>query len=490
MVERGDHSCSNWGEQRHRLRGLQQFAIAGLRVVLTARDADRGQEAHQKLKHEGLQNISFHQLDVTDAVSRTCFASWLLREHGGFNILQDHGSKGFILWYGSAKACIETNYYGAKYITQALLPLARHSDQGARFINVGSVMGQLTNLRNAKLQRELACLECLSEAVIEGMLDKYLNDVKQHAWGDKSWPLKFSCYKMSKIALHAYTRLLATQLEKGFPDKMIFVNCVDLGPMRTDITAGMGKLSPSEGAKNISEVVFSRKWWNEETVAVVTGRNKGIGFEVCKQFAIAGLRVVLTARDADRGQEAHQKLKHEGFQNICFHQLDVTDAVSHLQEGLFCFETNYYGAKYITQALLPLARHSDQGARIINVGSVMGQLTNLRNAKLQRECLSEAVIEGMLDKYLNDVKQHAWGDNKIALHAYTRLLATELEKGFPDKMIFLNCVDPGPVRTDITAGMGKLSPSEGAENIVWVALLPCEECRSGKFFSVKKLAKY
>ncbi|KAH7299424.1 hypothetical protein KP509_24G010800 [Ceratopteris richardii] len=286
----------------------KQFAIAGLRVVLTARDADRGQEAHQKLKHEGFQNISFHQLDVTDAVSRTCFASWLLREHGGFNILifkkvfsvsfgllagtdeerfllpydvhvnnaaingvaidevylkenninlkdflwkQDHGSKGFILWYGSAKACIETNYYGAKYITQALLPLVRHSDQGARIINVGSVMGQLTNLRNAKLQRELARLECLSEAVIEGMSDKYLNDVKQHAWGDKSWPLKFSCYKMSKIALHAYTRLLATQLEKGFPDKMIFVNCVDPGPVRTDNTAGMGKFSPSEGAENI-----------------------------------------------------------------------------------------------------------------------------------------------------------------------------------------------------------------------------------------------
>ncbi|KAH7299416.1 hypothetical protein KP509_24G010400 [Ceratopteris richardii] len=164
---------------------------------------------------------------------------------------QDHGSKGFIFGYGSAKACIETNYYGAKYTTQALLPLVRHSDQGARIINVGSVMGLLTNLRNAKLQQELTRLECLSEAVIEGMLDKYLNDVKQHTWEDKSWPLKFSCYKMSKIALHTYTRLLATQLENEFPDKKFFVNCVDPGPVRTDITLGMGNLSPSEGAENI-----------------------------------------------------------------------------------------------------------------------------------------------------------------------------------------------------------------------------------------------
>ncbi|KAH7299429.1 hypothetical protein KP509_24G010900 [Ceratopteris richardii] len=258
----------------------KQFATAGLKVVLTARDTQRGQEALQTLKHQGFENVSFHQLDITDEGSCAAFASWLFRQHGGFDVLvnnagingiivdevyvkennikvedllgkEGQGTKGFIVEYESAKACIETNYYGTKYITQALLPLLRFSAQGARIVNVGSSMGQLSNLRCPKLQQELSDLEQLSEAYLDELLDRYLNDVKQQSWEDKCWPLKFPSYKMSKIALHAYTRLLATQLEKEFSDGKVFVNCVDPGSVREDIAGVMTKVSAPECAENV-----------------------------------------------------------------------------------------------------------------------------------------------------------------------------------------------------------------------------------------------
>jgi (+)-neomenthol dehydrogenase len=63
-------------------------------------------------------------------------------------------------------------------------------------------------------------------------------------------------------------------------------------------------------------------------VAVVTGGNKGIGLEVCRQLAGAGVTVVLTARDEARGAAAAERLKALGLPDVLFHQLDITDAPS------------------------------------------------------------------------------------------------------------------------------------------------------------------
>ncbi|KAF3949569.1 hypothetical protein CMV_024570 [Castanea mollissima] len=60
-------------------------------------------------------------------------------------------------------------------------------------------------------------------------------------------------------------------------------------------------------------------------IAVVSGGNKGIGFEICRQLASNGIRVVLTARDVRRGNEAIEKLKAAGYSDVVFHQLDVMD---------------------------------------------------------------------------------------------------------------------------------------------------------------------
>ncbi|KAH7289975.1 hypothetical protein KP509_30G026400 [Ceratopteris richardii] len=203
--------------------------------------------------NEGFQTISFQQLDVSNKASVADFASWISQEYGHVDILVNNAGTngvyvdeiyvkennmkledllGFIVEYESAKACVETNYYGAKHVIGALLPLLRSSSRGARIINVGFY---LDNFMPSKLQQELEDLDHLSEALIDQ-------------------PLKFPSYKMSKIALHAYTRLLATQLEKDVPK--VFVNCVHLGFVRTDITSGMGNISAQEGAENIVRVAL------------------------------------------------------------------------------------------------------------------------------------------------------------------------------------------------------------------------------------------
>jgi (+)-neomenthol dehydrogenase len=63
-------------------------------------------------------------------------------------------------------------------------------------------------------------------------------------------------------------------------------------------------------------------------IAVVTGANKGIGFEICKQLASNGVKVILTARDEKRGNEAVEIIKSAGYSDVIFHQLDVGDMAS------------------------------------------------------------------------------------------------------------------------------------------------------------------
>ncbi len=151
-------------------------------------------------------------------------------------------------------------------------------------------------------------------------------------------------------------------------------------------------------------------------IAVVTGGNRGIGFETCRQIAKRGMKVVLAARDEARGRAAAQRLRDEGL-DVDPVRLDVADDQSVRQFAEFVrktygrvdvpvnnagimidtkdsrsegaasvlkakvetirttMETNAYGALRVTQALLPLMPRD--GARIINVSSGMGQLTDM-----------------------------------------------------------------------------------------------------------------
>ncbi|MGH9901300.1 MAG: SDR family NAD(P)-dependent oxidoreductase, partial [Pyrinomonadaceae bacterium] len=148
-------------------------------------------------------------------------------------------------------------------------------------------------------------------------------------------------------------------------------------------------------------------------VALVTGANKGIGFETARQLARQGVTVLLGARDEGRGREAEAKLKAEGL-DVSFIRLDVDDAATHeaaaklieedfgrldilvnnaaiaideFKDGVLVpagetpldvyrktFDTNFFNLIALTQALLPLVKKSEAG-RIVNLSSVLGSLT-------------------------------------------------------------------------------------------------------------------
>ncbi|KAI6702470.1 hypothetical protein NL676_011606 [Syzygium grande] len=261
--------------------------------------------------------------------------------------------------------------------------------------------------------------------------------------------------------------------------------------------------------------------------AVVTGANKGIGFEICRQLASSGIVVVLTSRDEKRGLEAVQKLKDSGLSDyIIFHQLDVTNPSSVLSLAKFietqfgkldildhdhtkfkhgeifvpsyeaaeaCINTNYYGAKIMVEAHISLLQRSDS-PRIVNVSSVIGKLEYVssewaKGVLSDIENLTEEKVDEVVNVFLEDFKNGssavtpAYNMSKAALNAYTRILA----KKFPGFCI--NCVCPGSVKTDINHRKGILSTEEGAESPVKLALLP-NGGPTGCFFVRKEKSEF
>jgi NAD(P)-dependent dehydrogenase (short-subunit alcohol dehydrogenase family) len=212
------------------------------------------------------------------------------------------------------------------------------------------------------------------------------------------------------------------------------------------------------------------------TIALVTGANRGLGLEVCRQLASSGWTVVLTARDLAKGEAAAESLGREGLE-VLPRQLDVADPASvwrlarELADELDrldvlvnnagilydtwqsaadadldvvreALDTNTIGAWRTALALLPLMRRSPH-PRIVNVSSGAGALTDMRGG------------------------HPAYRISKTALNALTRMLAGELAgEGF-----LVNSVCPGWVATDMGGGGGR-PVAQGAASIVWAATLP------------------
>ena len=146
---------------------------------------------------------------------------------------------------------------------------------------------------------------------------------------------------------------------------------------------------------------------NAKKVALITGANKGLGFEMSRQLGQAGVTVVMAARDTKKGEAAAEKLRGEGL-DARFLKLDVTSAEDRKAAAAFIgkefgkldillnnagieadgigsgrvsktpadalhrvFETNFFAAVELTQALLPLIGKSDAG-RIVNMSSILG----------------------------------------------------------------------------------------------------------------------
>ncbi|KAF8110753.1 hypothetical protein N665_0079s0067 [Sinapis alba] len=268
------------------------------------------------------------------------------------------------------------------------------------------------------------------------------------------------------------------------------------------------------------------RWWSEQTTAVVTGANKGIGFEVVKKLLELGLTVVLTARNAENGSLAVDSLRRAGFENVHFCCLDVSDpssitafaswfrhnfgaldilvnnaAVSFnavgdnsIKEPETTIKTNFYGAKLLTEALLPLFRRSLSVSRILNISSRLGALNKLRNPSIRQTLESEELTNEQIDatvtQFLQDVssgtlEKQGWPENwsdyavsKMALNAYSRVLARRYDR----KKLSVNCFCPGFTRTSMTGGQGTHTAEDAAATIATLVLLPPEKLTSGKFF--------
>jgi NAD(P)-dependent dehydrogenase (short-subunit alcohol dehydrogenase family) len=230
-----------------------------------------------------------------------------------------------------------------------------------------------------------------------------------------------------------------------------------------------------------------------DRVALVTGGNRGIGFEVTRQLAQRGFTTVLCARDAQKGDEAAKSLQQDGLKAIPV-QLDVTeqksiDAAKHMVEERFgkldvlvnnaavlydswqraenadlltvreAFETNTLGAWRMCLAFIPLLRKSKH-ARIVNVSSESGSLT---------------VMGGGTPAY---------SVSKVALNALTRMLADELR----DSGILVNSVCPGWVATEMGGPNAPRTVAEGAASVLWAATLPDDGPTGGFFRDGESLA--
>ncbi|KAK1267615.1 Salutaridine reductase [Acorus gramineus] len=254
-------------------------------------------------------------------------------------------------------------------------------------------------------------------------------------------------------------------------------------------------------------------------VAVVTGGNKGIGFEICRQLASNGLEVILTARDEKRGLDAVDSLKGSGLVGVGFHQLDVTDPVSVASLANFieshfgkldilvepynmaedCLKTNFYGVKHVTEALLSLLHLSDS-PRIVNISSLYGLLSFIPNERIRQklddtDSLTEDDLDEVTQSFLSDFKgglletngwptsPSAYKISKAVLNAYTRILAKKQPK------VIMNCVHPGFVKTDMTLNLGVFTPEEGARGPMKLALLP-NDSPSGLFFDQTELSTF
>ena len=216
----------------------------------------------------------------------------------------------------------------------------------------------------------------------------------------------------------------------------------------------------------------------DQRVALVTGANKGIGFEVVRQLARKGFHVFLGARDEKAGQAAVQKLNKEGekedYSEIAFIKIDVSepDSIRRAAEefsrstdrldvlvnnaGILLdddkevlvvapeiFETtlrtNTVGALLVSQAFVPFLKKSD-APRIVNVSSGGGQLADGADGWAPAYCIS-----------------------KTALNGVTVQLAAALPK------FAVNSVCPGWVRTDMGGSNATRSVLEGAAGVVWLA---------------------
>jgi NAD(P)-dependent dehydrogenase (short-subunit alcohol dehydrogenase family) len=230
-------------------------------------------------------------------------------------------------------------------------------------------------------------------------------------------------------------------------------------------------------------------------VALVTGANKGIGYQIALGLCAKGCTVLLGCRDEERAERAVNSLRERGFQTSALildvtrpETLAVAAAEIDAQYGKLdilvnnagisaeqrakpskvdldlvrrVFETNVFGVIATTQAMLPLLLRSSQG-RIVNLSSSLGSLTLTSDP------------DGPWSKFV----LLGYNSSKAALNGVTVQFANELR----ETPIKVNSVCPGYVATDLNGNTGYRSPEEGANVAIQMATLP-QDGPTGGFFN-------
>lgn len=214
----------------------RQLKEAGLDVLLTARNADDAARAAEEIGADPAQ------LDVTSDASVADLRQRLSSD--GFDVLVNNAGvalDGFDR--DVATRTLATNFFGVRRVTEALLPFL-HDD--ARIVMVSSGMGSLSAL-SAPLRGRLERLELGEEDLVE-LMAAFPDEVARGEHSSHGWPS--SAYRVSKIGLNTYTRLLARRLE-GDP-RTVLVNAVCPGWVRTRMGGQHASRSPEAGAESVT----------------------------------------------------------------------------------------------------------------------------------------------------------------------------------------------------------------------------------------------
>jgi NAD(P)-dependent dehydrogenase (short-subunit alcohol dehydrogenase family) len=222
----------------------------------------------------------------------------------------------------------------------------------------------------------------------------------------------------------------------------------------------------------------------EKKIILVTGSNKGIGYEVVKQLAKLGHQVILTSRDEAKGLEALKKLKTENL-NVLFIPIDITSEAS-IQQAASKVKSEYGKLDVlINNAAISLRgdhsllqNDSNITEQIINTNA-LAQLAVTRAFQSLIPNGGRIIMVSSGGGSMSDPVggwSPAYCVSKSFLGALTRHLAYELSS----KKISVNALDPGWVKTDMGGRSAPGSVEEGADTPVWLATT--EKVATGKFF--------
>ncbi|MGR6342100.1 SDR family oxidoreductase [Priestia megaterium] len=228
-------------------------------------------------------------------------------------------------------------------------------------------------------------------------------------------------------------------------------------------------------------------------VALVTGGNRGIGYELVRQLAMDGFKVILTSRNSETGHEAVQKLK-DSHLDVSFLTMDINNQTSIRQAAATVNEqygrldvlinnagiyldknqtlvnmdpsvlektltTNFFGSYHVIRSFMPLMEQQAYG-RIINVSSEYGAMSEMSSPGVGAYKLSKFILNGL-----------------------TQLMAAESNND-----IKINAVDPGWVSSDMGGPSAPRTPEQAARSILWLATIGPEGPSGGFFKDGKQIA--